>query len=130
METQNPPSAFVIDDEFFNRDIFRIALESAGYVVAEAETGEGGLAVLAARTFDLLILDLHIPGMSGREILKRVRAMPQHDKMQVTVVTANIPMATDDIQESADFVMYKPIDVAAFSKFVNRLKQVFAGNKD
>ena len=117
-------TALVVDDNFFNRHIFHIALESVGYTVSESEDGVHSVAVLNEKTFDLLVLDLQMPTLDGRAVLKLVRANPLHKNMRVIVVTANAHMATEDIDEMADYIMHKPIDVVEFSEFVRRLKRV------
>ncbi len=120
------PTALIIYDEFYNRDVFRIALESIGYEVMDAANGAIGLEILGKQTFNLLILDLQMPVINGREVLKQLRQMPLHKNMQVAVITANIPMATDEIHEIADYVMYKPINVQAFAQLAMRLRGVKA----
>ncbi len=117
-------SALIIDDNWFNRDIFRIALESAGYSVTELDNGSAGIALLEQQTFNLLILDLQMPLVDGRTVLVKVKEHPLHKKMRVVVVTANAHMATSDVDEMADYVMYKPINVMEFSEFVRRLKNM------
>jgi CheY-like chemotaxis protein len=117
-------SALIIDDNWFNRDIFRIALESAGYSVTELDNGSEGIALLEKQTFNLLILDLQMPLVDGHTVLVRVKEQPLHKKMRVVVVTANAHMATGDVDEMADYVMYKPINVMEFSEFVRRLKNM------
>ncbi len=117
-------SALIIDDNWFNRDIFRIALESAGYAVTELDNGSEGIALLEQQTFNLLILDLQMPLVDGRTVLVKVKEHPLHKKMRVVVVTANAHMATSDVDEMADYVMYKPINVMEFSEFVRRLKNI------
>jgi CheY-like chemotaxis protein len=120
------PSALIVDDEFYNRDVFRIALESVGYEVMDAANGAIGLDILGKQTFNLLILDLQMPVINGREVLKKLRQMPLHKDMQVAVITANVPMATDEIHEYADYVMYKPINVQAFAQLAMRLRSLKA----
>jgi CheY-like chemotaxis protein len=115
-------SALIVDDNFYNRDIFKIALEFAGYSVAAADNGEIGISMLGRQTYNLLILDLQMPVIDGREVLRSVKQMPKHKTMNIIVVTANAHMATDDVSDLADFVMYKPINVAEFTDFVRRLK--------
>jgi CheY-like chemotaxis protein len=117
-------SALIIDDNWFNRDIFRIALESAGYDVTLLENGLEGMKILEQQTFSLLVLDLQMPLVDGRAVLNAVRAHPLHRKMRVVVVTANAHMATSEVDEKADYVMYKPINVMEFSEFVRRLKNM------
>jgi CheY-like chemotaxis protein len=118
--------ALVVDDNEYNREIFNIALNSVGYEVVESESGEGGLESLAKRHFHLLILDLHMPGMDGRAVLRKLSEMDfsNRPKMYIIVITANAHMATDDIIDQVDYVMYKPINVGEFSEFVGRLKKM------
>ena len=117
-------TALIVDDNFYNRHIFHIALESVGYAVTEMEDGLQGTALLQDRTFHLLVLDLQMPMMDGRAVLKHVRGQPLHQNMHIIVVTANAHMATDDIDLMADYVMFKPIDVVEFSEFARRLKRI------
>ncbi|NJR12396.1 response regulator, partial [bacterium] len=65
--------ALIIDDNFNNRDIFRIALESIGFHVTEAENGADGLKILHSHIFHLLVLDLQMPLIDGLEVLKELR---------------------------------------------------------
>ena len=122
--TKDTFSAIIIDDNWFNRDIFRIALESAGYIVTQFDNGVDGMNVLKEQTFSLLVLDLQMPVVDGRTVLQTVRAQSLHQKMHVVVVTANAHMATSDVDRMADYVMYKPINVTEFSEFVRRLKDL------
>jgi CheY-like chemotaxis protein len=115
-------TALIMDDQDFNRKIFHMTLEVAGYQIREAENGLHGLNILMHRTFDLLILDLAMPYIDGETVLKTIRSRPMHDKMCVVVVTANAHLADNEIYELADYVMHKPIDVVAFRNFVERLK--------
>jgi CheY-like chemotaxis protein len=121
-----PPtySALVLDDNFFNRDLFRIALESVGYCVTEVEDALLGHEMLQKQTFNLVILDLQMPKMDGGTILRAIRNLPLHDKMHIVVVTAESQRATDDVDEMADFVMLKPINVMEFAAFARRLQPV------
>jgi CheY-like chemotaxis protein len=114
------PSALIIDDNFYNRDIFRIALEHAGFHVTESGDGITGLEEFDRKPYDLVILDLRMPTMTGSEVLHVMRADAQKRETRVIVVTANPHMATDDIHELADYVLHKPVDVAQFSVLARR----------
>src|SRR5437868_12593054 len=98
-DQERSPSALVVEDNFYIRQIFHIALESAGYIVNEVDDGVQSIAILSEKTFDLLVLDLQMPFLDGSSILKLVRANPLHTNMRVIVVTANAHVATDDIDE-------------------------------
>lgn len=121
-ESGHKYTALVVDDNFFNRDIFRIALETAGYTVTEATDGMQGVLVLAERTFNLLVLDLQMPKLDGRAVLRSIRDNPTHKFMHIVIVTANAHMIAEDVDNMADYVMHKPIAVAEFSAFASRVK--------
>ena len=116
--------ALIVDDNFYNRDIFHNALEIAGYKVKEAENGTTGLAILAEETFNLLVLDLQMPDINGLDVLKQVKLDARHNKMRVLVVTANPHMVTEFLEEETDYVMQKPINVVEFTTFASRIKKV------
>lgn len=118
-------TALVVDDNFYNRDIFRFALESAQYEVTEAEDGEHGLKLLENQHYNLLVLDLQMPGINGLDVLKQVKQDPKHAKMRIIVITANAHLATNEVDKLTDHLMFKPIDVVGFSHFVTRLKKIF-----
>jgi two-component system, OmpR family, KDP operon response regulator KdpE len=65
--------ALVIDDEVQIRRLLRVVLEAENYQVHEAETGRQGLAEIAGRKPDVILLDLGLPDMDGLEVLKRLR---------------------------------------------------------
>ena len=67
------PEILVIDDELQIRRLLRIALESCGYAVREAETGRLGLTEIAGRKPDVVILDLGLPDLPGLDVLKHLR---------------------------------------------------------
>ena len=112
------PCALVADDNYYNRDLCRLALEHAGYSVEEAKTGKQAVAILRETQFDLLILDLAMPELNGIEVLREIE---RPDSMSIIVMTANPHMATHDVMDGADFLMCKPIDINEFTALVSRL---------
>jgi DNA-binding response OmpR family regulator len=114
-------SALIIDDNWFNRDIFRIALQSAGYDVIAIDSGSEGLEVLRRKTFNLLVLDLQCD-VSGKTALSAVRSHAMHDDMAVIVVTDNASLATGEIDNLADHVVYKPINIKDFADFARQFQ--------
>jgi two-component system OmpR family response regulator len=71
MELQ--PLILVVDDDPAIRQLVRLALDSAGYEVATAPSGETALAWLAETRPDLVVLDLSMPGFDSSEVLRRLR---------------------------------------------------------
>jgi len=117
--------SLIIDDNWYYRDIFRMALEEARYEVMQAEGGYLGSELLENNPVDLLVLDLHMPDIDGYEVLRKMRSQSRFDATRILVVTANADMATDEVSDLADFIMYKPISIIEFSQFVLRLKKSF-----
>lgn len=68
-----PLKALVIDDEVQLRRLLRLALQSKGYDIVEAENGSLGLSEAAVCQPDVILLDLALPDMDGLEVLKRLR---------------------------------------------------------
>jgi DNA-binding NtrC family response regulator len=67
-------SILIVDDEEWMRDACRQVLASDGFVLKEASTGDGALDIVRRESFDLMILDLKVPGLDGMEILRRMES--------------------------------------------------------
>ncbi len=113
-------TALVIDDNFFNRDLCKLALNQIGYQVTEVKNGIEALKLLGNDTYDVMVLDLAMPEMDGITVMRELRDQTQHNMMLKIIVTAHSHMTGIDL-EDADFVMYKPIDINAFAQLLRRL---------
>jgi len=114
-------SALVVDDNDDNRELFRLALEMAGFDASEASSGARALAILDNRTFDVMVLDLQMPHVNGETVLRKVRSNAKHESMRVVIATANAHMALIEVEALADYVVYKPVDLREFILLVRRL---------
>ena len=110
-----------VDDVQDNLKLLQVDLEDEGYVVATAESGEAALAMLEAEEFHAIILDWMMPGLTGIDVLKAVRA--QHDPTELPVIMAtalseveNVVLALD---AGANDYITKPIE---FEILLARLK--------
>lgn len=121
MPHEHTATALIVDDNFYNRDLCVIALTHVGYKVTEAENGEEALKLLEANAYDLLILDLSMPVLSGVEVIRRLRAMNSNPHMSIVVMTANPHMVTNEVELHADFVMNKPMNIQEFAQLARRL---------
>lgn len=97
----------VIDDEVQIRRLLRITLESAGHAVREAETGQLGLAEVARRAPDAVILDLGLPDMPGLEVLRRLREWSRTPVLVLTVQAAEADKVAA-LDAGADDYLTKP----------------------
>jgi CheY-like chemotaxis protein len=119
--TSTSPTALIVDDNYFNRDLCALALGHAGYQVFQAVNGREAIDTLQSREFDLLILDLAMPELDGMGVIREIREKKIHHDMLIIVMTANAHMATNEVDMDVDFVVYKPIDIVEFSKLAQRL---------
>ncbi|GAB4526854.1 MAG: response regulator [Anaerolineae bacterium] len=86
------PTILVIDDSQSNAQLIKIALETSGYQVACAYTGQDGLAVLEEIRPDLLVLDLRLPGSTfdGWTIIRMLRDDPNYRNMPILVTSVEV----------------------------------------
>jgi two-component system cell cycle response regulator DivK len=105
----------VVDDHEDNRHILRDLLRSAGYDVAEATTGEGGVVEAKARTPDLILMDIQLPGIDGYEATRRIKADEALRRIPLIVVTS-YALSGDDakaLAAGADAYVAKPFSPRA-----------------
>ena len=86
MKQGNRVIAILDDEEHYRRALSRL-LRAHGYEVASFSTGEELVAEVAQRAFDCVLLDLHMPGMTGFDVLARLRGQPTPPP--VIVITAH-----------------------------------------
>jgi CheY-like chemotaxis protein len=81
------PYILIVDDDEDFRAGLRLALEMKGYQVEERPNGQEGLALLAEKPPLLVLLDLQMPVMNGREMLARMRAAPDLKDVPVVIIS-------------------------------------------
>ncbi len=102
-------SVLVIDDEPQIQRLVTTILESNGYDVAAARTGRDGLAAIARRRHDLIILDLGLPDVSGLAVLKQLREWTQTPVIILTVQDSE-PEKIEALDSGADDYVTKPFN--------------------
>lgn len=85
---------FVEDDPFI-AEIYKKKFESSGFVVSNVVTGKAVLKEALAQKFDLILLDLVLPEMSGTEVLRELRHNPAYDKDLKIVIFSNLSAMED-----------------------------------
>jgi DNA-binding NtrC family response regulator len=101
-------SILVVDDESEIREGLELLLSSEGYQVATAGSGEAGLAKLEEQPYDLVLLDVSLPGRNGLELLREIRQRDPH--LAVVLITAygSIDMARQAFKSGALDYITKP----------------------
>jgi CheY-like chemotaxis protein len=84
------PRVLVVDDDEVSRYLVASRLGPAGLAVTEAASGAGGLAEVRRQRPDAIVLDLSMPGMSGFDVLERLKEDPVTRGIPVIVLTAGI----------------------------------------
>jgi class 3 adenylate cyclase len=105
----------LVDDEEANRDLLARRLERHGYRVTVASRGDEALAQLDSREFDLMLLDIVMPGLDGLEVLRRLRK--RFTRIQLPVIMTTAMAGSEDVVRAlrlgaSDYVT-KPIDLQA-----------------
>jgi len=88
----------VVEDEYKLAGFIQKGLQQAGYTVQLSSTGTDALGKAASETFDLILLDLMLPGMTGIEVLKNLRAY----KIAVPVIIISALSGTSQVVEALD----------------------------
>ncbi len=86
----NPTRILVVDDDGFLRQIYFDTLTDAGYMVAVAENGVEGLKRISEGGWDLVLLDIMMPQMSGVEVIKKIRDFAPTDPPPKVVFLTNL----------------------------------------
>lgn len=108
------PAILIVDDVDINRRLLRAMLKAEPYEILEARRGPEALSLLAAHTVDLVIVDLMMPGMSGLEFCRSVKA--QHRTMLIPILMLTSVQGVENeiagIASGADEFLIKPLHPA------------------
>lgn len=122
------PLSLVVEDDADLSEIFREALSAAGFSTEVIRDGQIARDRLLEIVPAVVILDLHLPTVSGETLLQQIRGTPQLNNTRVVVTTADA-LAADFLRDSADFVMVKPISYVQLRDLAKRLNPDLQTNK-
>jgi CheY-like chemotaxis protein len=112
--------ALVIEDDEDLSAIFAEALQNAGYEVETLRDGALARQRLAEVIPSIVLLDMHLPKVTGPELLTEIRSDPRLSGIRVVVTTADARLG-DEFREVADFVLIKPISFVQLRDLTKRL---------
>jgi len=115
----------IVEDNEKNLKLVRDVLQVKGYETLEAGTAEEGLKIARARKPALILMDIQLPGMSGIEALKALRAAPATASIPVIAITASVMQQDRQQIMSAGFngFIEKPINLRNFLDIVQKTTQ-------
>ena len=124
-----PKWILIADDDALVRELWAEALTGAGFRVLEANTGRETLDILRAVVPDLLLLDLHMPALSGEDVLVRLRAIAALQSLPVLIISGfleNEPEAGRGLNIVGRLTKPQPVSalVAAVQEAVQRSRPV------
>lgn len=105
-----PHTVLVIDDEPAHRLMVRVVLGDAGFRVLEADNGATGLNILRIKSVDVVLLDMRMPGMSGLEVLQRLREGGTFPPVIMLTAFGNVGSAVEAMKTGAFDYLSKPAD--------------------
>ena len=113
----------VADDKATGRELVGTVLENSGYQVFEASDGEEAVAEAGRIRPDLIILDIHMPGLDGFEVIEKLRREKNFTGTPIIALTASAMMGDRERAMEAGFTGYitKPIRLGALRAEVERL---------
>jgi len=117
-----PGKILIVDDDEANRKLLGKRLEQHHHTIELAESGQAGLAKLASGNFDLILLDINMPGMGGEEMLKKVKADSNLARIPVIIISTDDD--TDNMLHfldlgAAEFIA-KPFNAALLNSRIAR----------
>ena len=110
----------VVDDEYSVRDSLYHWFKKDGYRVATAENAAGALAQFAAAHFDVVLLDIKMPGMDGIELQRRLLEVAPHTTVIIITAHGTIETAVEALKNGAFDYVTKPVDPDHLSRLVQK----------
>ena len=123
----------IVDDEEKMRNLLSIMLERKGYRIDQAKNGKDALAKLFSFTYDLVISDIKMPEMDGKELIKRMREQGIITPVVFITAFATIDSAVEMMQHDAADYVTKPFDDAKIQLAVTRalnLSKIITENQE
>ena len=112
----------VVDDNEDNRKLLTWLLEDEDWGYAEARTGEEALEKIRAEAFDLVLMDVSLPGLSGDEVTRQLREDPAFADLPIIAVTAHAIRSELDRLSKVGFteLTTKPVDEEALVSLIKK----------
>lgn len=119
----------VAEDQTTNQFVFKSILEKEGHHVTIANDGQEALDLLSVEQFDITLIDLHMPEVSGLEVIKIYQYMSPDSKMPFIMVTANTTKEVlDECREYAELVLIKPVEKQKLLDKIHKVATFKTGN--
>jgi len=133
METDRPLRVLIADDHEFNRRAFTLMLEAASAEITAVEDGLKALDALASTAFDVVLMDMNMPGMGGVDVVRHLRAAPGPNAL-VPVIALTAAGGAEDIAACMNAGMNafvtKPVEGAELFAAIESVLGVYEDEED
>lgn len=121
LKSQRVGQILVVDDQAPNRELLRDMLERYGHTIFTAHSGESALEILRNDAIDIILLDLSMPGMGGKQVLVEVKTNENWRATPVIVISGHQEMANvvECIELGADDYLFKPFNAVLLRARIN-----------
>lgn len=125
----SPKKILLVEDEDFIRELYVRQLTGASFSVKFAVDGQSGLDMLRSETFDLLLLDIMLPGINGLQLLREFKTQNPNSKM-ITILLTNLGQEAV-IKEGFDLGAQAYLIKASYTpdQVVNEVKNALSGGQ-
>lgn len=113
----------VLEDYMLIREMITERLKQKGYGVISAANGIEGIEKAMLEKPDLVLMDLSLPGMDGRQVAQKLRGQPETQHIPIIVLTAHVDLLAQDpeLLESCEGYEIKPINFPQLFEKIERL---------
>ena len=126
MHDMEKPLILIVEDDEKSRRLMKDVLEHLGYAVLETDRGESGLDLIRQRHPQLVLMDIHLPGISGLDAIREIRGDADIAATPVIAVTASVMGNVREKIRAAGFDGFepKPLNLKDFLGTIRRLVPV------
>lgn len=103
-------NVLLVEDEIRISDFLQRGMQAEGWQVCVVPTGEAALAMLEAESFDVIVLDLMLPGISGQDVCRRLRAKKNQTPILMLTALVDVEDRVSGLRMGADDYLVKPFD--------------------
>ena len=121
----NKKSILIVEDNEMNMEVMRDFLVSKGFLIDTAEEATTGIAMLKAKKYDAVIMDIQLPELDGIEAIKIIRKDPSIKDISILAVTALAMLGDRDkcLEAGADDYISKPVSLVGLFEIMLRLTE-------
>ena len=125
------PSILIVDDDQGQRTVLQTILKREGYTIETAENGVAALEKIEDNLFDVVVSDMRMAQMSGRELLHEIKSSDPDLPVLIVTAYAEVNDAVDLVaREGAFYYLEKPIQIDTLKKEIRRAIEMRRGITD